>query len=171
MQTSQMPFEYESMQQVPSKSDNGKEFKSRGKIGNGLTVGLMWNARPSLRLRKIRKNFDTGFEISFVGTMNISLYTQSEQPSVQCSRKALNETYEKRHDCCDIYSNSASRASKFIVGSVTAAAVAGYCNFAGDLEFWNGDHYRGRTICKTNTTYEKKFYLCIYIKNSTCIYR
>ena len=39
---------------------------------------------PSLRLRKFlsKRNFDTGFEISFVGTMDISPYTQSELPRV-----------------------------------------------------------------------------------------
>ena len=39
---------------------------------------------PSLRLRNLfsMRNFDTEFEISFVGTMNISSYTKSEQPRV-----------------------------------------------------------------------------------------
>ena len=37
---------------------------------------------PSLRLCNFfsKRNFDTGFKISFVGTMVISSYTQSEQP-------------------------------------------------------------------------------------------
>ena len=36
---------------------------------------------PSLRLRNLfsKRNFDTEFEISFVGTINISSHTQSEQ--------------------------------------------------------------------------------------------
>ena len=29
-----------------------------------------------------KRNIDTGFEISFVGTVDISTYTQSEQPRV-----------------------------------------------------------------------------------------
>ena len=38
-----------------------------------------------LRLRNYfsKRNFDTGFEISFFGTMNTTLYTQSEQPRVE----------------------------------------------------------------------------------------
>ena len=46
---------------------------------------------PNLRLNNFlsKRNFDTGFEISFVGTMDISLYTKSEQPKVE--RKYLRD--------------------------------------------------------------------------------
>ena len=39
---------------------------------------------PSLGLRNFfsKRNFDTGFEISFVGTIDISSYTQSKQPRI-----------------------------------------------------------------------------------------
>ena len=39
---------------------------------------------PSFRLRNFifKRNFDTRFEISFAGTIEISLYAQSEQPRV-----------------------------------------------------------------------------------------
>ena len=49
----------------------------------------MENPRYSLKTSSLRlhnffskRNFETEFEISFVGTMDISSYTQSEQPRV-----------------------------------------------------------------------------------------
>ena len=66
-------------------------FKMRGKIGDGLTYLPTDVENPryspktsSLRFRNFfsKRNFDIEFEISFVGTMDISLYTQSEQRRV-----------------------------------------------------------------------------------------
>ena len=61
-----------------------------------------------------------GLGISSVGIPDISPYTKSEQPRVAGKQKC-----EKRLRCLGIYSNSASRASKLLVGSATAAAVVG----------------------------------------------
>ena len=51
---------------------------------NSLENPLYSPKTQSLRLRKFfsKKKFDTGFEINFVGTMNISSYTQSEQARI-----------------------------------------------------------------------------------------
>ena len=69
------------------------------------------------------------FEISFVGMMNISLYTFHKRPRI-----APNETCEKRHGHCDIYSNPCTVGLKFLVGSATA--VAGY-SLQGVLKKWD----------------------------------
>ena len=68
--------------------DNGKVFKIRGNLMKEL-LSDRENPRyslktPSLKLCNFfsKRNFDTGFEISFVGTMDISSYTQYEQPRV-----------------------------------------------------------------------------------------
>ena len=63
------------------KSDN--EMKS--KSDNGIISNPRHSLKtPSLRLCNFfsKKNFDTEFEISLFGTMDISPYTQSEQPRV-----------------------------------------------------------------------------------------
>ena len=61
-------------------------FKIRGKIGYNDRLTDVENPRynlktPSLRLRNFfsKKNFDTGFEISSVGTPEISPYTKFHQ--------------------------------------------------------------------------------------------
>ena len=63
----------------------------------------------SLRLRTFfsKRNYNTGFEISSVGILE------------HLMRHAKNG-----YDTVAIYSNTASRASKFLVGSATAAEVA-----------------------------------------------
>ena len=62
-------------------------FKIRGKFGNVLTdvENPLYNQKTqTLKLRYYftKRNFDTESKISFVGTMDISSYTQSEQPRV-----------------------------------------------------------------------------------------
>ena len=77
---------------------------------------------PSLRLHNFffKGNFNTGFDISFVGTMHIWSYTQSEQHRGG-SRKALNDM------AAVTYIATLLRGlSKFLVGSATTAVVAGY---------------------------------------------
>ena len=61
-------------------------FKIRGKIEDGLRKTDVENTRYSLKTKSLilrnffpKRIFDTGFEIKFVGTMNKSSYTQSEQ--------------------------------------------------------------------------------------------
>ena len=77
---------------------------------------------PSLRLCNLfyKMNFDTGLEIRFVSTMNISSYTQYEQPRVAEKQFTI---LAKNGMAAVTYSNHASRVSKFLVGSITAAAV------------------------------------------------
>ena len=67
-----------------------KQIRKCSKLGGKLTEGRTDKKNqhhslktPSLRLRNFfsKRNFDTGLEISFVGTMDISSYTQSEQPT------------------------------------------------------------------------------------------
>ena len=60
MLTSQMPSQTESVKEVSSNTDNGKVFKIRGKIGNGLTNGWtdVENPHYSLKTRNLRlRNF------------------------------------------------------------------------------------------------------------------
>ena len=71
MQRTQMPFYTESIQAISSKSNNRKVFKIRSKIGDRG------------KIRNLLTDFsNTGFEISFFDTMDISFHTQSEQRRV-----------------------------------------------------------------------------------------
>ena len=85
-----MPSENESMQQVLSKSNDGKVFKIKGEIRDELTD---WELRltdvenpcyrlkrMSLRLRNFFLRVIEKIEISFVGKIDISSCTESEQP-------------------------------------------------------------------------------------------
>ena len=59
-----------------------------------------------------RKNFNRGFEISFDSTMNISMYTQSEQPMV--AGKHLTRPAKNGYAAVAIYSNPTVAESKLL---------------------------------------------------------
>ena len=90
MKTYKMPMQNKSVYEISSKSDNGKDFKNRGKarkrthILTDVEKPRYTQKWPCLRLRNFisKRNFDTGFEISSVGIPEISPYTKSEQPSI-----------------------------------------------------------------------------------------
>ena len=125
----------------------GSKLGGKWEMDNGGTD--VENPRYSLKTTslKLRNLFLRG--ISTRGLKQVLLVQWiSEQPRIaRC--KALNETCEKRHGCCDIYSNPASLASKFLVGSATVAAVAGNTPSASPKSFFRKFGrvpYRGRSI-------------------------
>ena len=128
MQTSQMPSQNKSMQEVLPKSDNGKRFKNRGQIRE--CNRLIWRTCTTAENSYVsdfvtffkKMNFNMGFEISLVGIQYISTYMKSDQPRV--AGKHSTRHAKKQLRCCGYISNLASRAYKFVVGLATAARIA-----------------------------------------------
>ena len=69
--------------EVPAKLDSRKVFKNKGKIlgGSGGNPGE-GGRNFEKKCENLTRNFDTGFEISSVGILDISQYTKYEQPRV-----------------------------------------------------------------------------------------
>ena len=87
-------------------------FKIGDKIEDGLTDPRYSLNTPSLRLRNFfsMRDFGTEFKIRFVGTMDISSYTKSEQPRVAGKRDLRKTATLLWHI---YYIIPASQASKF----------------------------------------------------------
>ena len=108
--TAQMPSQNKSMLEVSSKSDDGKVLNIGVKmvdIQTDVETTRYSLKTPSLRLLTFfsKRNLYTGYEIRLVDTMDISPQTQSEH------HRVAGNHLTRRHVCCDVYRNPASRAS------------------------------------------------------------
>jgi len=104
-------------------------FKIRGKIGDGLTD--MENLRYSLKTLSLRLSniflkgiSKRGFEKRFLGTMDISSYMQSEQ--ARLAGKHLTRLSKNGIAAVTYIATLLRGPPKFLLGSATAAMVAGF---------------------------------------------